>query len=339
MNPTLAFVLLSLIAPAVIAGMDTADRAALEAAAKKGKAQAQFDLAQELRYGEGVDPKTRDAAAAIRWLKLAADQGHLEAQKNLGSSYSLGIGVAKGAAEAVRWYRKAADQGNAEARFHLALACQCGQGVKVDDAEALRWHRMAAEQGYPSSQTELGERYADGTGVARDDAEALRWLRLAADQGQPRGRVVLGDLFLLGRAGTRNPVCAYFWFAMAANRGWDVGATQRDWLAAKLTADELVYGKRLVEAAAASGNASRHPSCPGELVTLRFEHAALGDIVPLLATISGLKIVGDYDATKSIQVDLEDRPWEEAATTILHSAGLAWHRSGDTLVLTRPGKP
>jgi len=47
----------------------------------------------------------------------------------------------------VRWYRKAAEQGHANAQFNLGVGYANGQGVKQDHAEAVRWYRKATEQG------------------------------------------------------------------------------------------------------------------------------------------------------------------------------------------------
>ena len=90
--------------------------------------------------GEGVP---EDAAEAVRWYRLAAEQGDATAQFNLGVMYANG--------EAVRWYRLAAEQGYAAAQFNLGVMYANGEGVPEDDAEAVRWYRLAAEQGYATA--------------------------------------------------------------------------------------------------------------------------------------------------------------------------------------------
>ena len=55
----------------------------------------------------------QDYAEAVRWHRLAAEQGNASAQNNLGFMYGIGRGVPQDYAEAVRWYRLAAEQGNA----------------------------------------------------------------------------------------------------------------------------------------------------------------------------------------------------------------------------------
>jgi TPR repeat protein len=59
-------------------------------------------------------------------------------------------------AEAVIWYRRAAEQGHAQAQYNLGFMYGSGLGVPQDDAEAVNWFRLAAEQGLAQAQTHLG---------------------------------------------------------------------------------------------------------------------------------------------------------------------------------------
>jgi hypothetical protein len=62
--------------------------------------------------------------------------------------YMVGRGVKQDDAEAVQWYRKAAEQGHADAQHNLGLMYMEGRGVKQDDAEAVKWWRMFAVRTY-----------------------------------------------------------------------------------------------------------------------------------------------------------------------------------------------
>jgi uncharacterized protein len=53
---------------------------------------------------------------AFHWFQKAADQGHAEAQYNLGFCYDKGVGVAQSFVKAFHWFQKAANQGHAEAQ-------------------------------------------------------------------------------------------------------------------------------------------------------------------------------------------------------------------------------
>ena len=63
-------------------------------------------------FDEGVAAYDRgDYATALEeWLPIA-EQGHAAAQKHLGTMYEFGQGVSQDYAEAVKWYRLAAEQG------------------------------------------------------------------------------------------------------------------------------------------------------------------------------------------------------------------------------------
>jgi TPR repeat protein len=66
--------------------------------------------------------------------------------------YGMGQGVLQNHAEAVKWYRLAADQGNAWAQSNLGSYYYDGTGVPQNHAEALKWYRLAADQGEPLAQ-------------------------------------------------------------------------------------------------------------------------------------------------------------------------------------------
>jgi hypothetical protein len=150
-------------------------------AADQGYAHAQFIIAVFYENGTGV---VQDLAEALRWYLMAAERGNARAQYNVGVCYENGTGVAQDAAQSARWYRLAADQGHVLAQFNVATYYLNGTGVSQDATEAVRWYRLAADQGDADALHNLGACYANGTGVVRDIAEAERWLNLAAEQGR-----------------------------------------------------------------------------------------------------------------------------------------------------------
>ena len=119
----------------------------------------------------------------------------VKAQHNLGVMYANGKGVPLDYAEALKWYRMAADQGHAKAQNNLGFMYFNGKGVPQDYAEALKWYRMAAEQGNAEAQRNLGNRYATGQGVPQQDyVLAHMWCNLAAAQGD-ESAIKCRDLF------------------------------------------------------------------------------------------------------------------------------------------------
>ena len=55
----------------------------------------------------------------MKYYRMAAEQGDMQAQHSLGKMYELGHGVPKDMTEATKWIRKAADQGDADAKEWL----------------------------------------------------------------------------------------------------------------------------------------------------------------------------------------------------------------------------
>ena len=162
---------------------------AIRQLAEEGDAKAQFCLAYVCQRGNKVP---QDHAEAVRWYRLAADQGHTGAQYDLGFSYMMGeLGLPHDYAEAVRWFRLAADQEDLSAQYYVGLLYEKGRGVAQNDAEAARWFRKAADRGVAPAQYRLGVMYNEGKGVPQDYVQAHMWFNLAAAGGEPeasRGR-------------------------------------------------------------------------------------------------------------------------------------------------------
>jgi TPR repeat protein len=82
--------------------------------------------------------------------------------------------------EGAKWYRKAADQGHPDAQFNLGLCYAKGIGVLKDEVEGVKWLRKSAEQGKPIAQFLLGVAYELGKGVLKDEVESYAWINLSA---------------------------------------------------------------------------------------------------------------------------------------------------------------
>jgi hypothetical protein len=67
--------------------------------------------------------------------------------------YSRGEGVLEDDAEAVRWYRLAADQGDALAQTNLGFMYAHGDGVPPDLVFAYMWFSLSADQGNETAQS------------------------------------------------------------------------------------------------------------------------------------------------------------------------------------------
>ena len=89
--------------------------------------------------------------------------------------------------QAVKWYRLAADQGNADAQYALATMYDTGDGLPKDVVQAVKWYRLAADQGNADAQLSLGVMYDTGKGVPRDHVQAHKLFSLAGASGSGHG--------------------------------------------------------------------------------------------------------------------------------------------------------
>ena len=66
----------------------------------------------------------QDYSAAMKWYRMAADQGDAPAQSSLGAMYYQGQGVPQNTSQALRWLHKAQAQGYDAAKQAIELIMQ-----------------------------------------------------------------------------------------------------------------------------------------------------------------------------------------------------------------------
>jgi len=133
----------------------------------------------------------------------------------LASLYFTGNGTARNLDEAVRYYRLAADQGYAPAQVSLGIRYRNGEGVAADDAEANRLFNLAAEQGNAAGQYQVGLAYANARGVQQDFTRAIEMMQLAAEQLYVPAMYTLGVAYRSGQGLTVSAIESFRWFLTA----------------------------------------------------------------------------------------------------------------------------
>ncbi len=142
---------------------------------------------------------------AFAWLSESSGSDP-SAATVLGLMYDEGLGVSQSYEEAVKWYRIAAEQGNTYAQCNLGQMYESGHGVELSYVEAVEWYRQAAEQdcvdvcwyrpraekGNPEAQYHLGYMCMKGIGMVQSYEKAAEWYRRAADQGHAKAQFYLG---------------------------------------------------------------------------------------------------------------------------------------------------
>ena len=134
-----------------------------------------------LEKGNGVQKNFKEA---LKWYKLAAEQGNSSGQFATGALYSSGNLGSRDYNEATKWWNLAAKQGDIDSQIMLGLMYEIGwDGVPGDLEESFKWYKLAAEQGNAQAQAEVGYMYYLGSGVRINWKQALYWGTLAETQG------------------------------------------------------------------------------------------------------------------------------------------------------------
>lgn len=80
-----------------------------------------------------------DIDNAMKCFILAAEQGNMSAQFQLGDMYDDGKWVEASLDEAIKWYKLAAESGHKDAIYHLGYLFYRGDDVEQDYKEAYYW--------------------------------------------------------------------------------------------------------------------------------------------------------------------------------------------------------
>lgn len=200
--------------------------AALIKAAEDGAPEAQFELGQKYRLGQGVK---QSESIAADWYRKAAEQGYDRGQNALGVIHKGGLGVEQNYSEAIAWYHKAIAQGNTAAMWNLGEMYREGLGIEQSDSEAIAWYRKAAEHGDISAQCALGEVYIKGLLVEQSDREAAKWYRKAAEQGEAVAQNNLGWIYQNSRDVELHNSEAIDWYRKAAEQGYALAQHNLGW--------------------------------------------------------------------------------------------------------------
>ncbi len=149
-------------------------------AAMQGHAEAQYRLGLLISAdAAGIDPYAEITGEAVEAAKSRA--------KNADD-------------DATDWFRMAAEQGHSDAQYVLGARYKYRNHAKEDDAKddyamAAKWYRKAAVQGHGLARLSLGVMYATGEGVPQDHLQAYMWFDLAAScDSNPKTRAYVVDM-------------------------------------------------------------------------------------------------------------------------------------------------
>ncbi|QEM82459.1 SH3 domain-containing protein [Halomonas binhaiensis] len=250
--------------------------------AEKGDAKSQFSMGLLYEQGLGTRKSLEDAR---KWYRLAADNGHMEAQTRLGELYLTGQ-LEGGDAKAVEWFDKAAGQGDALAQFQLGMLYLEGRGVTADSEKAAGWLEQAAEKGVIQAQNNIGSLYENGQGVEQNATKAFELYEKAARQGDIYAQNNLGAMYAKGNGVERNSAWAVFWFTMAANGGNEVAVDNIPEVLDRLAIKQVA----------------------GSRVNIRRGAGTDYDVVAVLRRDDNVHVLGEMEGWSQVYFELNDFP-------------------------------
>jgi TPR repeat protein len=230
-------------APGVPRDRDLAGRIFRELAAGKVTIPAVYYYLGVMKFrGEGGTKK--DPKAAMFLIKLAADRGDREAQRDMGKGCEFGWGGSEDLHQALEWYQKSADNGDGDAQWRIGMAYVNGEERKADPAQAVEWFRRAAESGSTQGMTSLAVMYATGEGVQQDWDRARELYEEAAEGGEAHALLNLSGMYLRGEGVSVDPVHGFVLLSRAAQLGDEQAVSLVPMVAKELTAEQIAEARR-----------------------------------------------------------------------------------------------
>ena len=215
-------------------------------AANKGNVEAQYRLGRlhaDKRF-TGLDGLRNDNTA-VEWLTKAAEQGHPEAQADLGLMYVANrtrLDDHEAAILAYEWCESAVEAGVRRPDLFFALGHLYQNGrVPMEDSKTEKerpaimekWYLAAAKEGHVGAMRELGLAHlkgtsgligsSDGSSKGANDTDAARYLRKAAEQNDSEALYYLGEMCLDKRTHIKKLTpekAAAYCFKRAADSGF-----------------------------------------------------------------------------------------------------------------------
>ena len=178
-------------------------------AAEAGKPMAQYAVGLFYFWGDMMinfqKPASEDfdrceqenAAEALKWFRLSAEQGCIPAFRNAFNSVRTGLnGTKKDVHEALRWAETVSGKVDLRDYYNLIIGeCQ----DQKDWPAAVRWCKRGIEAGDSLSANTLGLMLLEGRDqIAKDEPEALRLFELGASWGNEYACYNVGRCYYYG---------------------------------------------------------------------------------------------------------------------------------------------
>lgn len=127
--------------------------------------------------------------------------------------YQIGIGVEKNVKKAFEFCEKAANQGHSEAQYELGRMYKDGRCVKKNYKKAFEFYEKAAKQCNPRGQHALARMYEYNEEIDKNFKKAIEWYEESGKQGLNQAYYSLGKIMLKKTTDgiiDYNKACQYF---------------------------------------------------------------------------------------------------------------------------------
>jgi uncharacterized protein len=181
--------------------------------AQAGESQAQKIIAHMYSFGQGVEVSFVEA---IKWYRLAAEQGDAAAQNNLASHL-----IEENPEEAIEWYITSAKQHFPFAEEMLGDIYSGELNISIDkirnDLEAVKWYERAAKRGSLVACHRLGYIYSNNKSII-DEEKAVEWYQKSAEKDYAPSQLILSEAYREGSLGlNQDPMQSDYWLERSKN--------------------------------------------------------------------------------------------------------------------------
>lgn len=151
----------------------------------------------------------RTSKQSIDYQKIAASQGHIESQFEVGL-YNLNFGDRT---EALHWFERAAETEHPGALYYSGLLYFRGQGTDVDKQKGIDYYQRAVALDFPMAYYQLGRILIEGDGMEANPEQGFILLQKAAYQKNAQAMWQLGMCYIDGIGTPRDYYMGTLWLA------------------------------------------------------------------------------------------------------------------------------
>lgn len=185
-----------------------------------------------------------DKVAGVNIIKIAADHGVRDAERDMGRNFEFGWAGPVDLPKALDWYRKASEHGDPHSEWRIGMAYVNGELGPKDSVKGVEYLERAAASDDGDGLVDLGVMYVTGDGVAKDFAKAKALYERAVALGQSHAYRELAAMYANGEGVAIDLVRARLMYLQSVEIGEPESARIRAYIEAKLDAAQMKESDR-----------------------------------------------------------------------------------------------